>query len=428
MPAKFSKKQIVIIGGGIVVLIVVVFLLYVGLRPKVNTGSGVALTVWGTEDSGTFGGLLASYPYGKVTYVQVDPANYHSQVLSALAAGTGPDVFEVSNRELSKWTSVLMPIPASSTQFGVLQLQNLFPDAVARDFVWSGGIYGLPLSIDTLAMVYNKDLFNAAGIAVPPATWDDFDADVVKLRSVNVSGQLVRAAAAIGGSRASIPNAVDILSLLMLQSGTQMTNNKGTAATFFDGGDNRTTGITAFNFYLQFANAVSPYYTWNDGMGNAVDSFVAGKTAIIFAYQSDLTTIEAKAPYLNIGIAQMPQANGASMPVNYPEYDGFAAAKAGKSADAWNLIFYLATNATNAAAYQSATGKPPALRALIQAESNNASLSVFATQILTAESWYEADDTQINAIFDTAIKNVLSGSADSSRALNQAQTAVSQLM
>ncbi len=428
MPVKLSKKQIVIIGGGVVVLIVVVVLLYIGLRPKVNTGSGVALTVWGTEDSGTFGSILASYPYGKVTYVQVDPANYHSLILSALAAGTGPDVFEVSNRELPKWASVLMPFPASSTQFGVLQLQSLFPDTVARDFVRGGGIYGLPLSIDTLAMVYNKDLFNAAGVAVPPATWDDFDTDVVRLRRMNAAGELMQAAAAIGGSGASIPNAVDILSLLMLQSGAQMTDDRGTAATFFTGGDNGATGVAAFNFYLQFANAASPYYTWNDGMGNAVDSFVAGKTAIIFAYQSDLAAIEAKAPYLSIGIAPMPQANGASMPVNYPEYNGLAAAKAGKSADAWNLIFYLATNAANAAAYQGATGKPPALRALIQAEANSASLSVFATQILTAKSWYEADDTQIDAIFDTAIKNVLDGSADSSQALNQAQTAVSQLM
>jgi len=68
----------------------------------------------------------------------------------------------------------------------------------------------LPLSLDTLAMIYNKDLLDSAGIAVLPKNWNDFDGDVARLRSVNAQGQIVQAGAAIGGSAASIANAADI--------------------------------------------------------------------------------------------------------------------------------------------------------------------------------------------------------------------------
>ena len=424
---KFSKKQVTIIIGGAVLVIVVFFLIFWGLRPSTNTGPAVTLTVWGTENSTVLGSILASYPYGKINYVEVDAANYASRLLSALAAGTGPDVFEINNRDLPKWKSAVAPFPTSSTQFNFLALQSEFPDVVARDFTSNGQIYGLPLSIDTLVMVYNKDLLNSAGIAILPKTWDDFDADVVRLRAVDAQGKLTQAAAAIGGSLAGVPHAPDILSLLMLQNGTQMTNDGNTAATFA-GQDSGATGIGAFNFYLQFANAASPYYAWNDAMGNAVDSFVAGKTAIIFAYQSDFARIRAKAPFLNVGIAPVPQAKGASIAVNYPNYDGFVAARTGQAAVAWNLILYLTTVPANATAYQNATGKPPALRTVIQGDANDPNLSVFALQALTARSWHEADAARIDAIFDTAIKNVLTGAEDSVRALKEAEAAVTQLM
>lgn len=446
---KFSRKQVIIILGGAVLVILIVVVIFLNLRPKANTAASVKLAVWGIEPKDAFGSLVASYPYGTVSYTQLTPASYQSQILSALAAGTGPDVFEIGNRDLPKWESVLAPFPTSSTAFGLLQLSQLFPDVVTQDFVSNGQIYGLPLTIDTLAMVYNKDLFNSAGIATPPVTWDDFDSDVLKLRKVNAQGQIAQAAAAIGGSEASIPNAPDILSLLMLQNGTQMTNSNDTAATFASqagggtggtgggagGGSSGTSGsnagsqgLAAFNFYLQFANQTSPNYTWNDAMGNGFDSFASGKTAIVFAYASDLAAIRAKAPYLNIGIAPMPQPTGASVAVSYPKYYGFVAAKAGQWADAWNFILYLTALSGDGKTYQATAAAPSALRTDIAGDLADPSLAVFASQALTARSWHEADAAQTDSILNQAIVSVLTSAANSTQALTQAQTAVTALM
>jgi ABC-type glycerol-3-phosphate transport system substrate-binding protein len=425
MPIKLSQRQIIILGAGAVLVIVVVLLIFLNTRPNQNNKVQVKLTVWGTEDKGTFGPIASSFPSAQVNYVQIDSKNYTNQLLSALAAGSGPDVFEIGNRELPRWKSVIAPLPAAyAPQFGPLQLSQIFPDVVAADFVSGGQIYGLPLSIDTLALVYNMDLMNSAGIAIPAKTWEEFDANVTKLRVLNAQGQLTQAAAALGGSGASIPNAADVVSLLMLQNGTQMVSENLSSAHFASDQN----GVAAFNFYLQFANAASPYYTWSDSMGDAFDSFVAGKTAIIFAYQSNLAALKAKAPFLNIGVAAVPQAKGASVAVNYPKYRGFVAAKAGQASAAWSFILYLTTTDAVTKVYLDGTGAPPAMRTGIQADLNNANLSVFASQALTAKSWYEADDAKINDILSAAIGNVLHGAEDSSRALREAETAVSQLM
>lgn len=427
---KLSQKQIIMIIAGIVLVIVVVVLIFLNTRPKANSGPAVTLNVWGIENKGTFGALASSYPYATVKYTQVDPANYDAQLLSALAAGSGPDVFEIGNRDLPKFKSILAPFPTSSAAFGPLQLSQDFPDVVAQDFVSGGAMYGLPLSIDTLAMVYDKDLFNSAGIVTPPATWDEFDADVAKLRAMNGAGQLTQAGAAIGGTSASVPNAPDLLALLMLQNGTQMTDNGDTSANFASQA-NGGAGLAAFNFYLQFADPTSPYYTWSDAFpsgGNAFDSFAAGKTAIVFAYESDLAAIKVKAPFIHYAIAPMPQPAGATVKINYPKYDGFVAAKAGQQIAAWNFILYLTVLSGDDKAYSAATGAPPALRADIADDLNDPNLSVFAAQALTARSWYEADDAEIQSIFNAAIRNVQTGAEDPAKALNEAQAAVSALM
>ena len=219
---------------------------------------------------------------------------------------------------MPKWQSVLAELPvAYSSQFGTLQMQNDFPSVVQNDFMTTPtptttGIYALPLSIDTLAMFYNKNLFDSAGIATPPATWDNFESRRPKARILDAGGQITQAATALGGSETSIPEAPDILSLLMLQNGTQMVSNDLSAAKF--AGDSTSAGVSAFNFYLQFANAASPYYTWSDAMGNDIQSFVNGQVAIIFGYHDTLGTLQAKAPFMDIGIAPVPQPTGASVP------------------------------------------------------------------------------------------------------------------
>ena len=443
MPTKFTQKQLIIIGAAVLFVLIGGVIFFMSIRSNTGGQSSLTLTIWGTDSQQAMNDVIQSYAgpgsgtQAQIKYTQIDPSEYQSKLLSALAAGTGPDIFEIPNRDLAQWQSVATPIPATlTTTFNQVTLQSDFPDVVSTDFVYGssavggGNIYALPLSIDTLAMIYNKDLFNTAGIATVPTTWEGLQADLSALRVVNAQGQITQAALALGGSETSVPNAPDIIFLLMMQNGAQMTSADGTSVTFATGGANGgdTSGLNAFNYYLQFANAADSNYTWNDGMGTALTSFTQGKTAVIFDYSSALAAIKAQAPFLNYGVAAMPQPANATVAINYAKYNGLAVSRSSVNiASAWNFIINLTTSVADENIYTKDTGAPPALRSAIAADLTDPSLAVFASQALTAKSWHESNSEQIDSLMNTAIQNVLNGAADSTTALKQAQDAMNAI-
>ena len=422
---NFSQKQIMIIGGAAFLIVVIAVLVFLNMQPAKN--APVQLTVWGFDKSDAVGGLTTAYsqfrPNVKVTYKEVSRDDYENMLLSALASGQGPDVFPVHNRALSKKINILSP---AEEQFTSDQVQNLFPTEVSQDFVISSGAtapqaYALPLYLDTLSLIYNKDLFDQGGVVNPPTTWEEFQNDVAKLRNISSNGQITRAGAAIGGSRKTVGNAVDLLNVLMLQNGVAMTSGK-TAAFASE------TGFGAFNFYLQFTNPASPYYTWNDSQQKDIDGFSAGKTAMIFGYTSDVQKIKKKNPFLRFGVASLPQIN-ASNAVNYADYWGLAVSKQSPQPSwAWDFVVFMATQPQIAAQYSSVTGQPPALREIINQKINDATLGVSAKQSLTARSWRQPDENRVNEIINNAIVSVLTNQSDSRKAITQAQDQISQFM
>ncbi len=423
---KISPKQLIIFGGVILAIVIFVLIYSFGARPAAPPQ--IILTVWGVADSAQdFEGALAAYhavrPNVEVKYTKFDPANYDQALLEALAAGNGPDAFMIGNRSLPR--SIAKIVPVSPTQLGLSEFRELFPRAPEDDFITSDGkIYALPLYLDTLALFYNKDLFDQAGIASPPKTWEDFQTIIPQLQSVDATGQITKAAAAIGGSEKTVHAAADLVELLMMQNGAQMVSPDRTQAAF---SDNR--GLRAFNFYLQFSNPASPSYAWNEGQENDLDSFASGKTAMIFGYQSDIAAIRQKNPFLSFAVAPIPQPSGTALSQSFPKYVGFAVSKQSKNAGwAWDFIVYFTTNLQPEKLYLTATGRPPALRSVIQEYSADPKVGVFAKQALTARTWYEADDQKIGEVMNAAIVAVLTGRNDAARALAQAADQVSQLM
>ena len=301
------KTRIFILGlGGLIVLALILML--TGLIPGLKGPGGgkiqpVALNVWGVFMSpGTFAEIAANIPGFAPNYRELDPLTYEADLVNALAAGKGPDVFMIHSSWAPKHFEKLAPISVS--QLGISSLRDLYPTVVEQDFAPdSGAVYALPLYLDTLALLYNKNIFDQKGVALPPATWTEFQELIPKLRETDSAGRIVRPAAAIGGSGKNINRAADLISLLMLQSGVNMTTSDFSKATFAEKGRN------PLLFYTKFANPASEFYTWNDTQKNSLDSFASEETAIIFNYQYRLRALKEKNPFLEIGIAPMPQAS-----------------------------------------------------------------------------------------------------------------------
>jgi len=422
-----------------------------------------SLQIWGIfDDQDAYASIITDYrlahPYVNVTFRKFRPEEYEKELVNALAEDRGPDIFMMHNTWVGGYTNKISPLPPvvnlaelvisgtikkeqayelhAKNTVSVRQLQSAFPDQVVRDAVVTSRtqdgktaqqIVGIPLSIDTLALYWNRDLLNAAGISEPPATWGDFQKDVIKLTKTDAQMYIVQSGAGLGSEK-NVPRATDILSLLMMQNGTVMTDDNGnpTFEQMPPGSGDRAMvpGAQATVFYTDFANPNKEVYTWNDKQPNALDAFVTGKTAMFLGYQYQLPIIQARAPKLKFGIASAPQAGGPEK--NFANYWLYTVSKKSKSQDvAWDFVQFM-TSDKEAVKYLEATKKPTALRSLIQDQAEDLDLGVFANQILTAESWYRgADVAAAEQAMNDLIDDVLAGDKPQD-AVNTASQRVAQ--
>lgn len=116
--------------------------------------------------------------------VQYEPIqdNYNAVLTNALSAGTAGDVFYIPAETA----------PGIVATGKVLALDGLvdtspFIDSLVDTFTVDGKVYGVAKDFNTLALFYNEDLFDEAGVAYPSEddTWDDF---AEKLRGVAALG------------------------------------------------------------------------------------------------------------------------------------------------------------------------------------------------------------------------------------------------
>lgn len=402
-----------------------------GTRSPAEKLPQVTLKVWGVDPSSNFAESINQYRALRknvtMEYRQIPEASYEQTLLDALASGTGPDIMMFHNTWLLKHYNKV--VTAGPTQFTMTQLRETFPDVVYQDFTFGENIYALPLYIDTLALYYNRDIFDKNGIAVPPKDWLDLQNLIPRLTGRDSSGNILRPAVAIGGSKTTINQASDILALLMLQAGAKMTNPEATQATFAQNVAGASPGPDAVAFYSKFSNPKDIYYTWNDGLENDLDSFAKGNTVMMFEYGDRKDSIKEKNPFINFSIASMPQPTNSEKSVNYADYWGLAATNNSKNPDwAWDAILYLTANEKIAEQYFLSTDRTPAMRTLIQKYADHPEFGQLIRQALSARSWPQINKPAIQKIFSDMIQSVITGKLLIAEAIDQAQREVSELM
>lgn len=403
----------------------------------------------------------------RVVYKKIALENYQKELLDALAAGQGPDIFLISNSWVPAFADKIIPAPSVMDPKIISQqkFNSNFVDVAAEDFIDQGKIYGVPLSVDSLALYYNKDLFNQAGIATPPENWNEFIADVIKLTKIDSYGNITQSGAAIG-TVYNINRPTDILNLMMIQNGTEMVDNDGRAT--FDkaiyGADSNSfyPGEEALNFYTQFANSKSSFYTWNPSLHYSIDAFSEGAVAMMINYSYNIDTIIAKSPKLNFAIAPVPQFEG-KVSVNLANYWGFVVAKNATAKtpensatvsndtrikEAWEFLTYFSTkpdgsfvaassgvstgqkadpNFDPAVSFLLKTGQPAARRDLIEPQKTDPKIGVFAEGNLIAKTFYRKDASAVENIFAQMIDSVNKGQSAVSDAIKTAAQRVNNL-
>ena len=219
---------------------------------------------------------------------------------------TTPDIYTIHSTWTDKYLRYLAPAPAS-----VLTNSDLedFYQIVKDDFV-RNGIYALPIYLDTLAIIYNKDLLAAKGYTVPAELWSDFKVQAQALTSKSQANQIE-----VSGFSANVPDNTEFLfelmNLLFLQNGVQMVDSTGNKAIF----SNYRGAQDALDFYQSFTQGTNPI--WSDQFKKDIAVFLEKRLAMYAAPSWRLINIlEYNNAYnlgINAGVAPIPQVSGDSI-------------------------------------------------------------------------------------------------------------------
>lgn len=463
---KYKKilGGLLIIGAGIV-------LSGCGLRSSGGTPYALPLAVWGVfDDSDAYRSLFDQYralnPHvGVIDYRKFSEETYKKELLNALAAGNGPDVFMIRNSWIEEFKDKIVPAPDAVVNEKMVR--DDFVDVVGHDFIGADDkkVYGLPLSVDSLALYYNRDIFNAAGITEPPKTWEELAGMVPRLTKIDQYGNITQSAIAMGTAD-NINRAPALFLGLLYGLGGEVGDEYGRTRVF-----QSSQARKALEFYTQFARVGTSLYTWNPELHYSIDAFYEGTLGMMINYSWRYETLKQKNAKLNMAVAPLPQFSGLT-PQNYADYWTFVVAKnhdivldnAQQDAlipkdkevrntlrkhEAWQLLGYLAlphpgnqlilrnglTGNTvgftlgfdPAEQYLTDTKKPAARRDLIEKQRSDPVLGSFALSNLVAKNFRQADADAIEKILNDMIRSVNRGEETIQEALSSAENRIDTL-
>ena len=121
---------------------------------------------------------------GKVTVKMTSQADYGTQLTTAAASDTLPDIAIINEDVVASYAfnNIIRPIDEVMTQLGYTA--NDFPKVAWENGIVAGKRYTVPLSMVPMTMYYNADLLKAAGMTDPPKT----DADFQKVAAAMTKG------------------------------------------------------------------------------------------------------------------------------------------------------------------------------------------------------------------------------------------------
>jgi len=443
-----DNRRIWIIGGGVFLILILAIVLIATSCSKKNSSTGTqTLTVWNLgDDASVFKQQISDFQSAhknvKINYVKKDSSGYLSDAIAQIAAGKGPDVWAIPNDWLPKYHEQLVAMPtgkmanSKEKKDDVGVYQETYPKVVGSDNIINNQIYGIPLSVDTLSLYINTDIFSAALdnyrkthagqnisamntiLTQGPKNWDDF-VTLARLLTQKSGANVTSSGASLGTPDTN--SAVDLETLMMLQYGAKMTSDDLSTAQFQTAtnvfGGQSFPGTHALDFYASFANSSNDNYAWNSNLGDTLHAFANGKTAMMFGYLSNKDDLKRINANLHYQVVNMPQIKETKNPVNYASYNTFTVTKASKNASlAWDFILFI-TNTNNANQYRITTKKPTAKLANLDP----------ASPTITAEGWYKPDPDQANSIFKNMISQVNTGK-NSQTAIEYAASQITTLL
>lgn len=374
-----------------------------------------SLVIWGTLPGeavrATLELLKQPYPEVSIAYSEKSPASFQSDLVNALASGTGPDMVYITPADVVQNRDRLFEIPYASFPQGLFQ--STFVDQ-GNLFLTGTGVLAFPFVLDPLVTYYNRDMVAGSFSVNPPKTWDEVIALNKKITIKDDAGKLTTQTVALG-TFDNIAHAKEIISAMIFQTGNKIVAwdsvNKKYISTFGQGVDGVSGVANALGFYTAFANpADADRYSWNGSLPLDVNQFLAGKLAVYFGYASELPGIRLKNPNLNFDVSVFPQRVQGTIKSTFGNMYGLAIIKVSKNTSlALAMAQQLSSKQTvqNYLSFQSTA--IPARRDMVTIVDADAHKTLFYKSAIIAQGFLDPDKTQTTALFKKFIDQINAG-------------------
>ncbi|PIS13635.1 MAG: hypothetical protein COT67_00815 [Candidatus Tagabacteria bacterium CG09_land_8_20_14_0_10_41_14] len=424
-----SKFQIIIIGVilGLVVLATLVLAGVIPGLPGRQRGQVVDLTMWGIFPREQMAGavnLLNQNHQGefRITYIGKDPENYQSQVVNALAAGAGPDIWLITQDMILKDKDKLFQIPFEV--FNRRDFMDTFIDQASL-FLSQDGFYAVPLVVDPIVLYWNKDLLRSEGLVSPPQNWDEFLNFSQALTKTDKAGNIIQSGAAMGVA-SNVNYFKDILSLLLFQGGNKIVEEGNRAGEWDVVFGESVTGVTdptvsALNFYTAFSDPSRVSYSWNRALPSSKKFFTAGKLAMYFGRAGEFKEIEAANPHLNFDVSLVPRLSSSSLYFTFGRLYGLAISKTSTNINAALGAAFAFTGEEELKEIENNTMLLPGRRALLKKQPSDTALAVFYKAAVQSGGWLEPDADSVSNIFADMVESIVTGRKKISTAIRDAK-------
>lgn len=378
----------------IILLLVGGFAVFRFILPKLTKPKEVNITYWGLwEEERIFSGVIADYqkdhPNVKISYVRQSSRDYRERLASAFARGDGPDIFRFHNTWVPMFKNDLSPIPANVMDAATFEAS--FYPVVRQDLLVGNAYVGIPLEIDGLGLFINQDIFERAG-KTPPSNWDDLRKTAIELTARDGQGNIQIAGVALGTTK-NIDHWSDVLALMMLQNGADLTSPTGTLSE---------DALTYFTLFTKVDRS------WDETLPSSTAAFAAGKLAMYFGPSWEVFEIKKANPDLRFKVVPVPQ-----LPEGNITWASYWAEgvwkKSGVEKEAWEFLKYLSSKEVMQKLYQAESqtrlfGEPYSRVEMADLIKGDQYAGVYVNQAAAARSWYLASRTFDNGINDKMIK------------------------
>ncbi len=125
------------------------------------------LLVWINGDKGYNGLQKVGDAFEKLSGVPVvvqHPEGAPDKFQAAAAAGKGPDIMCWPHDRVGEWARAGLVVPIRPPR----RVREAIDDSAWGAFTWRGQVWGYPLAIEAVGLIYNKAL-----VQRPPASWDE---------------------------------------------------------------------------------------------------------------------------------------------------------------------------------------------------------------------------------------------------------------